>query len=182
MFRNLKVLALLLIGIAIGYSQELPPLEIGSRDADGMIITAVGVAPVSVLVQQPTATAAAPPNSYLCQKCGKYHANTATGGGTSALAAANALRARRGLRPFIHDPNLQANVDRSVAIQAGARGGRGVMGHMGQGMRGARAEGVGMSGSARAFNTCSLYENWRFAAAASRQSANGNWFHALQVR
>jgi len=104
--------------------------------------------------------------------------NTVSNAGSSgsAIAEANAIRARRGLPAFIEDPALSAVAYQKASIQAN----RGAMYHPGGSMGGARYEGVGMGNQ---FTTCYLYTNaGRTAGAATVRGRNGQRFHCLLVK
>lgn len=94
----------------------------------------------------------------------------------AALAELNALRARRGLRPFVEDPRLTTIALHKAQIQAS----RGQVYHPGGTMGGARFEGVGMGQS---FATCYQYAtNATYAGAATVRGANGRRYHCLLLR
>lgn len=94
----------------------------------------------------------------------------------SAMAEVNAIRMRRGLRPFIEDPALSAVARQKASIQAN----RGAMGHPGGSMGGARFEGVGMGAQ---FTSCYLTSSvGQYAGAASVRGANGRRYHCLLIK
>ena len=98
--------------------------------------------------------------------------------GGPALAAANRLRAARGLPPIRYDPRLQAACDRSSQRQAQ----RGFMHHTKLGFGpGGRYEGVGQTNSEAAFLTCYLYTPGSPTGAASSVRSGNKVFHTLQL-
>ena len=127
--------------------------------------------PVSVS----TATTILPATYTVAQPQAFYQANNVASSG-SPIAEVNAIRARRGLFPFIEDRALSGVAYRKASIQAN----RGAMGHPGGSMGGARYEGVGMGAR---FTSCYLFSSGgRYAGAASVRSSNGQRYHCLLVK
>lgn len=94
----------------------------------------------------------------------------------SSIAEVNAIRARRGLQPFIEDPALTAVAYRKASMQAR----RGRMFHPGGSMGGARYEGVGVGSR---FSACYLFsQGSRYAGAATVVGRNGRRYHCLLIR
>lgn len=106
---------------------------------------------------------------------------------TSALDEVNTLRAKRGLRPFIHDQNL------TIAAQATAnfRAERFLFGHV-QGGGGdfqflpagtnANAAGCAAYPASYGWMSCCTYDNYQFAGAAFTIGRDGKRYMHLFVR
>jgi hypothetical protein len=95
--------------------------------------------------------------------------------GDTALDKANAERQRRGQRPLLPDPQLQALALRKATIAAQ----RGHKNHIGGSLGGAKCEGVGHTHGR--FLSCCLDEPGTYGGAAMVQGADG-WYCCLLVR
>ncbi|XZE20517.1 CAP domain-containing protein [Pirellulaceae bacterium SH449] len=101
-----------------------------------------------------------------------------------ALAEVNAARARRGLRPFIHDPLLTQAAQQCAQIRASRR----IAGHLPNDFAylpagsTARSAGCGAMESSWGWGTCCTYENYTYAGAAWVMGNDGKRYMHLFVR
>ena len=136
---------------------------------------------VAALLLGTVATFASAQSTYWCPNCNAYHTRQAVtqavpSGGNDALALANRQRAARGLGPLSHDPNLIQGA--TIKVNEAAR--RGVRGHLGGSLYGARREGVGWS-SSRTASACYLYTlpAGSPVGIAMAQGRGGLWYTCL---
>ena len=100
-----------------------------------------------------------------------------------ALAEVNAARAAKGLRPFVHDPNLTAGAMQAATLRAE----RGIHGHLANDFAclppgtTAAAAGCGVEHLGFGFLACCVYDNFQTAGAAKCRDANGRWYFHLFV-
>jgi hypothetical protein len=103
---------------------------------------------------------------------------------TDALAEVNAARAKRGLRPFQHDPQLTQAALQCAQIRASRR----IAGHLPNDFAylpagsTARSAGCGAMESSWGWGTCCTYENYTYAGAAWVMGADGKRYMHLFVR
>lgn len=110
------------------------------------------------------------------------------GGAVDSLAEVNAMRARRGLRPFIPDPLLT----QGAMACADARASRRLHAHTGNDFAylppGAHARAGGCEGGSwgygaeQEWSTCCTFENYTYAGAASVVGPDGKRYMQLFVR
>lgn len=106
----------------------------------------------------------------------------ATGG--DALGEVNALRAARGLPPYLPDPNLTAG----AMAAAQARAARGLFGHTANDFQflppgtSAAAAGCAAYHDSYGWMSCAVYDRYRYAGAAWVRGADGRRFMHLFVR
>jgi hypothetical protein len=104
--------------------------------------------------------------------------------GNDALAEVNAARARRGLRPFQHDPMLTVAAQACAERRAASR----ISGHLPSDFAylpsgtSARAAGCGALNSSWGWATCCTYENYTYAGAAVVMGSDGRRYMHLFVR
>jgi hypothetical protein len=104
--------------------------------------------------------------------------------GNDALAEVNAARARRGLRPFQHDPMLTVAAQACAERRAAGR----ISGHLPSDFAylpsgtSARAAGCGALNSSWGWGTCCTYENYTYAGAAWVMGSDGRRYMHLFVR
>lgn len=105
-------------------------------------------------------------------------------GANDALAEVNAARARRGLRPFQHDPLLT----QAAQACARARASRRIAGHLSNDFAylpagaTAKAAGCGALEPSWGWGTCCTYDNYTYAGAAMVMGADGKRYMHLFVR
>lgn len=103
---------------------------------------------------------------------------------TDALAEVNAARAKRGLRPFQHDPQLTQAALQCAQIRASRR----IAGHLANDFAylpagsTARSAGCGAMESSWGWGTCCTYENYTYAGAAWVMGSDGKRYMHLFVR
>lgn len=101
-----------------------------------------------------------------------------------ALAEVNAARARRGLRPFLHDPTLTQAAQQCAQIRASRR----IAGHLPNDFAylpagsTARSAGCGAMEPSWGWGTCCTYENYTYAGAAWVMGNDGKRYMHLFVR
>ncbi len=101
-----------------------------------------------------------------------------------ALAEVNATRAKRGLRPFQHDPQLTQAALQCAQIRASRR----IAGHLANDFAylpagsTARSAGCGAMEPSWGWGTCCTYENYTYAGAAWVMGADGKRYMHLFVR
>lgn len=101
-----------------------------------------------------------------------------------ALAEVNAARAKRGLRPFQHDPQLTQAALQCAQIRASRR----IAGHLANDFAylpagtTARSAGCGAMEPSWGWGTCCTYENYTYAGAAWVMGADGKRYMHLFVR
>ena len=111
-------------------------------------------------------------------------AEPGVGAELDALAEVNAARKARGLRPFIHDPDLTA----AALVCAKLRAKHRIAGHTGNDFaalrRGVRASAAGCAAWAPSWGwgSCCTYEGYRYAGAAVVVGADGVRYMHLFVR
>jgi|GEM_PF-1720487 len=104
--------------------------------------------------------------------------------GNDALAEVNSARARRGLRPFQHDPLLTIAAQACAERRAASR----ISGHLPSDFAylpsgaSARAAGCGALNSSWGWATCCTYENYTYAGAAWVMGSDGRRYMHLFVR
>lgn len=104
--------------------------------------------------------------------------------GSDALAEVNAARAKRGLRPFQHDPQLTQAALQCAQIRASRR----IAGHLANDFAylpagsTARSAGCGAMEPSWGWGTCCTYENYTYAGAAWVMGADGKRYMHLFVR
>lgn len=133
-----------------------------------------------------------------CPRCGQFHppydrptpvrnvlhAAASLVAGNDALAEVNAARARRGLRPFLHDPLLTEGARRC----AGERARRRIQGHLANDFAylpsGAQASAGGCAAwePSMGWGACCTYDNYTYAGAAWAIGADGRRYMHLFVR
>lgn len=105
-------------------------------------------------------------------------------GAVDALDEVNAARARRGLRPFIHDPLLTIGARTIAVVRARQR----IAGHTANDFTGlpagasARASGCAAWEPSWGWGSCATYENFTYAGAAYAMGADGRRYMQLFVR
>ena len=103
---------------------------------------------------------------------------------TDALAEVNAARARRGLRPFQHDPQLTQAALQCAQLRASRR----IAGHLANDFAylpagaTARSAGCGAMEPSWGWGTCCTYENYTYAGAAWVMGPDGKRYMHLFVR
>lgn len=101
-----------------------------------------------------------------------------------ALNEVNAARATRGLRPFVHDPNLTVAAQACASIRSSSR----IAGHLANdfsylpGGVSASASGCGALELSWGWGTCRTYDNYTYAGAAVVMGADGKRYMHLFVR
>jgi hypothetical protein len=101
-----------------------------------------------------------------------------------ALAEVNAARAKRGLRPFLHDPMLTQAAQQCAQIRASRR----IAGHLPNDFAylpagsTARSAGCGAMEPSWGWGTCCTYENYTYAGAAWVMGNDGKRYMHLFVR
>jgi len=102
----------------------------------------------------------------------------------AALDEVNAARARRGLRPFLHDPQLTLAAQQCAQVRASRR----IAGHLANDFAylppgsTARSAGCGAMEPSWGWGTCCTYENYTYAGAAWVMGADGKRYMHLFVR
>lgn len=126
-----------------------------------------------------------------CPKCGQYHypydqpvqINQSVQV-NQALVEVNRARARRGLRPFRHDPLLTIAAERCAKIRAARR----IQGHLPNDFKylppgtTAKSAGCGALEPSWGWGTCCTYENYTYAGAAMAWGSDGKRYMHLFVR
>lgn len=103
---------------------------------------------------------------------------------SDALAEVNAARARRGLKPFLHDPQLTQAAQQCAQIRASRR----IAGHLANDFAylpagaTARSAGCGAMEPSWGWGTCCTYENYTYAGAAWVMGSDGKRYMHLFVR
>lgn len=101
-----------------------------------------------------------------------------------ALAEVNAERAKRGLKPFLPDPNLNLAARRCASIRAQRR----IAGHLSNDFSQlppgttARAAGCGALEDSWGWGTCCTYENYTYAGAAWVRGADNKRYMHIFVK
>lgn len=110
-------------------------------------------------------------------------ANGSFGQSFEALAEVNAERARKGLRPYIQDPNLTAGAMTVAKFRAAHR----IAGHSSNDFAGlpagtkAAAAGCGVEHPGFGFLACCMFDNYQFAGAAKSRGPDGRFYFQLFV-
>lgn len=103
---------------------------------------------------------------------------------TEALSEVNALRAQRGLRPYIFDPLLTEGARRIATVRAQNR----IFGHLPNDFsllpQGASAAATGCAAYPPSYGwmSCAVYDNYTYAGAAFVMGADGKRYMHLVVR
>jgi hypothetical protein len=109
---------------------------------------------------------------------------TADGSAADALAKVNALRAARGLAPYMHDPQLHEAAKSCAAFRARNR----IAGHTSSDFAflpagsSATAAGCAAWPNGSGFGSCCVYDGYRYAGAATVLGADGIEYHHIFVR
>ena len=133
---------------------------------------------------QPAQPVAAVPSVQSDQVVVASHVEPSVATVPDALAEVNAARARRGLRPFLHDPLLTHAAQQCAQIRASRR----IAGHLPNDFAyvpagtSARSAGCGAMEPSWGWGTCCTYENYTYAGAAWVMGADGKRYMHLFVR
>ena len=109
---------------------------------------------------------------------------TADGPAADALAHVNAMRAARGLPPYMHDPYLHEAAKSCAAFRARNR----IAGHTSSDFAflpaggSATATGCAAWPNGSGFGSCCIYDGYRYAGAATVLGADGIEYHHIFVR